>query len=111
MRERNAWTFRETFPTRGDKSVRAQSIRGMMALNGLFVPNEPWRKALIAELLSFPAAKHDDQVDALGLVGQLLDKMMNGSKPVQSKKRVLTFPKGIYLPGPPEEPRGFKIRI
>jgi hypothetical protein len=26
-------------------------------------------------LLSFPAGKHDDQVDALGLIGQLLDKM------------------------------------
>jgi len=25
--------------------------------------------------LSFPAGKHDDQVDALGLVGQLLDKI------------------------------------
>jgi len=28
--------------------------------------------------LSFPAAKHDDQVDALSLVGQLLDKMVVG---------------------------------
>src|SRR5262249_49596515 len=28
-----------------------------------------------AELLSFPAGKHDDQVDAVGLIGQLLDKM------------------------------------
>jgi hypothetical protein len=31
--------------------------------------------------LSFPAGKHDDAVDALGLVGQLLDRMMAGEHP------------------------------
>ena len=34
-----------------------------------------------AELLSFPAGKHDDQVDALGLIGQLLDRIGAGQKP------------------------------
>ncbi|MGB8896903.1 MAG: hypothetical protein WCD13_21730, partial [Pseudolabrys sp.] len=33
------------------------------------------------ELLNFPAGKHDDIVDALGLVGQLLDYMQEGRKP------------------------------
>jgi hypothetical protein len=32
-----------------------------------------------APSLSFPAGKHDDQVDALGLVGQLLAQMTGGS--------------------------------
>ena len=72
-----------TFPTRGDKSVRAQSIRGRAALNGLYIPADaPWRATLEAELLSFPAGKHDDIVDALGLVGQLLDVMMPPGKPL-----------------------------
>ena len=35
---------------------------------------------LRAELLAFPSGKFDDQVDALGLVGQLLDKMTVGQK-------------------------------
>ena len=82
QRERHAFVFREAFPTRGDKSVRAQSIRGRMALEGLYVPvNAPWYADMRSELLSFPAGKHDDQVDALGLVGQLLDKMMTGDAP------------------------------
>ena len=34
-RERRAYVARDQFPTRGDKAVRAQSIRGRMALNGL----------------------------------------------------------------------------
>ena len=62
MRERRAWAYREAFPTRGDKAVRARSIRGRMALNGLFVPvHAPWYPSLRSELLSFPAGKYDDQ--------------------------------------------------
>jgi hypothetical protein len=41
----------------------------------------PWLADLRAELLSFPAGKDDDQVDALGLVGQLLDKISAGPRP------------------------------
>lgn len=77
--ERKAFVAREPFPTRGDKAVRAQSIRGRMAQSGLYVPiHAPWYAAFRAELLSFPAGKHDDQVDMLGLIGQLLDKMTAG---------------------------------
>lgn len=87
QRERGAYVFRDQFPTRGDKAVRAQSIRGRMALEGLYVPiNAPWYPALRSELLGFPAGKHDDQVDALGLVGQLLDKMTSGQKPIEAEK-------------------------
>jgi phage terminase large subunit-like protein len=82
MRERQAYVARHAFPTRGDKAVRAQSIRGRMALDGLHLPRSvPWRQAFKAELLTFPAGRHDDQVDALGLVGQLLDRMVKGSAP------------------------------
>ena len=82
QRERQAYVARQAFPTRGDKGVRAQSIRGRMALEGLYVPiKAPWYPAFRSELLSFPAGKHDDIVDALGLVGQLLDRMQSGQKP------------------------------
>jgi predicted phage terminase large subunit-like protein len=80
-RERKAYTGREQFPTRGDKAVRAQSIRGRMAMLGLYVEaGAVFLPDLRSELLSFPAGKHDDQVDALGLIGQLLDKISVGQK-------------------------------
>jgi predicted phage terminase large subunit-like protein len=89
--ERKAYAARETFPTRGDKAVRAQSIRGRMALNGLYVPiKAPWYAEFRAELLSFPAGKHDDQVDALGLIGQLLDMMTAGRKPKPKEQKEIT---------------------
>ena len=82
LRERKAWVSRRQFPTRGDKAVRAQSIIGRMAMDGLRVrPDAPWLADLLPELLSFPAGKHDDQVDALGLVGQMLDTMREAPPP------------------------------
>ena len=90
MHERRAYTVREQFPTRGDKAIRAQSMRSSMAMNGLYVPvGAPWYADFRSELLSFPAGKHDDQVDAIGLVGQLLDRMQAGvkAKSQESKPR------------------------
>jgi hypothetical protein len=73
---------REQFPTRGDKATRAQSFRGMIASRGLRVPKgAAWRAGLESEMLRFPAGVHDDQVDALGLVGQLLDKALSAAPP------------------------------
>lgn len=87
QRERQAYCARETFPTRGDKAVRAQSIRGRMASEGLYVPTRAaWYPAFRSELLSFPAGRYDDQVDAIGLVGQLLDTMLVGQKPKAPEK-------------------------
>ena len=87
-RQRGAFTVREQFPTRGDKAVRAQSIRGRMAMRGLrIVKDAPWRAELEREMLSFPVGVHDDQVDALGLVGQLLDKMLAGVAPKSNTKK------------------------
>lgn len=90
-RERGAYVYCRTFPTRGDKAVRAQSIRGRMALDGLFLPHMPdnaaWVEPLRSELLGFPAGKHDDQVDALGLIGQLLDTITGGDRPKAPQDR------------------------
>lgn len=89
QRDRRAYVVREAFPTRGDKAVRAQSMRGQMAQHGLYVPTDaPWFADFIAELLSFPAGKHDDQVDMIGLIGQLLDQMMAGQKPKDTKPQI-----------------------
>jgi predicted phage terminase large subunit-like protein len=84
-RERRAHVARDQFPTRGDKAVRAQSFRGLCATRGLRIPiHVQWRAEVESELLRFPAGVHDDIVDALGLVGQLLDKINAPTRPVVS---------------------------
>lgn len=100
MIERRALVAREQFPTRGDKATRAQSIRGRMALDGLYIPTDaPWRADLESEMMSFPAGKHDDQVDALGLVGQLLDRMFPATPKQPGQPPRAEF--GIPGPGAP----------
>ena len=62
----------------------------------------PWLQDLKAELLAFPTGKHDDQVDALGLVGQLLDKWAPGGVP---KLEPMSFrPINDYQPYRRDEP-------
>jgi predicted phage terminase large subunit-like protein len=99
QRDRGAYVYRRTFPTRGDKAVRAQSIRGRMALEGLYVPQSAaWLPTLQAELLSFPAGRHDDQVDALGLIGQLLDTVLVGSEPPAPESKKIDSGYRPYVP-------------
>lgn len=78
-RERKAFTERMSFPTRGDKGIRAQSMRGIIASRGLwYADNLKERLNVESELLAFPNGRHDDIHDALGLIGQLLDLAIHG---------------------------------
>jgi len=93
LRERRLYIARALFPTRAKKEIRAQSIRGRMAMDGLYVPiDAPWYASLKNELMSFPAGTNDDIVDALGLIGQILDKMVSGRQlaPIAETKPVLS---------------------
>jgi predicted phage terminase large subunit-like protein len=103
MLETGSYTVREQFPTRGDKAVRAQSIRGRMAMQGLHVPRDAeWVADFIPELMSFPVGVHDDQVDALGLVGQLMDRIGMGDAPKNAQPTPRHRPKlvsdGVIAP-------------
>lgn len=94
MAQRRVYVNREQFATRGDKAVRARSIQGRMALDGLYYnKNSHWVADWLAEILNFPASKHDDQVDAMSLVGQLLDKMVIGKQTAAPK---VVLPKDGY---------------
>lgn len=93
QRKQRAFTDRQQFNPggKGDKGVRAQSMRSHIATHGLWYANDlPGIDELLAELLSFPAGKHDDQHDAIGLVGQLLDTALAGRKPKEPTQKQRT---------------------
>lgn len=53
-----------------DKQSRAQAIRGRMAMGKVYFPRYvAWWPDAEAEMLKFPAARHDDFVDTLAHVG------------------------------------------
>ena len=88
---------------RGQSGKSTVDPRENLALEGLYVPpTAPWFAEFKRELLSFPAGKHDDQVDALGLIGQLLDEMVPGVKPKKPEKpKVDTGYRPICIPEQP----------
>jgi predicted phage terminase large subunit-like protein len=88
LRERQLYVVRQQFPAKGDKPTRARSIQARMSMDGLFVPiHAPWYPAFRHELMTFPAGKNDDQVDAIGLIGQVLDKMIPGHPIVDKEEK------------------------
>ena len=100
MMETESYVAREQFPTRGDKAVRAQSIRARMALQGLHVHRDaPWLADLVSEMMSFPVGVHDDQVDAMGLAGQLMDRI-NAKPERKAKAQQQALEAGTYVAPP-----------
>lgn len=76
MRERRTYCVREAFSSRKDKATRARAIQARMAAGRLFFPHgAEWFPDVQAEMLSFPAGKHDDSVDVMGLFGRILEDM------------------------------------
>src|SRR5262245_30972373 len=91
MRNRQIYVRRMDFPTRVDKTARAQAICGRMAMDGLYLPaGAPWVPDFRAELLTFSHGRHDDQVDALSLIGQMLNLMRPG-RPATARPKPRTW--------------------
>lgn len=77
MRERNTFCPTETYTRTKRKDEEAQPIRGRWSQGMVMLPEQaPWLAALEHEMLRFPAGRHDDQVDALALIGLHLDKVV-----------------------------------
>lgn len=69
-------------PMRGqDKETRAAAIRAMFMRGDVRILRAPWTAALVAEITDFPSGDHDDQVDALGLIGRRFPALSSPSKP------------------------------
>ena len=100
-RVRKAYTWRRQFASKHDKAIRARSVQGRMSMDGLMVPRHaPWLADFKHELMTFPAGKHDDQVDALSLFGQLLELVSEGNdkkgdKPKPKELEYVATPGGV----------------
>jgi predicted phage terminase large subunit-like protein len=68
-----------------DKESRARPIQGRMQQGMVYFPrNASWTAEAMNELLRFPAGTHDDIVDALGWIGQMLSSM--SQRMIETKK-------------------------
>lgn len=71
MRERKVRCRMEWVPSIHDKATRARGFQARTSMGNVFF--EPG--ADLSEFLSFPAGKHDDEVDVAGLMGRVLDQV------------------------------------
>jgi predicted phage terminase large subunit-like protein len=77
-----------------DKIQRARSIQARIRARGVrFAKEEDWYPTLEEELIKFPRARHDDQVDALAYMGLLLDRMIEAptDKEVEDEEYELEY--------------------
>ena len=89
MREERVYTRREQVASASDKPTRSRSIQARTAMGKVYLPSKsPWLSDFTTELLTFPAGKHDDMVDAFGLIGRMLDDLISASVPKAAPKAV-----------------------
>jgi predicted phage terminase large subunit-like protein len=78
--ERKIYCMRQQFASTHDKATRARTFQASMSSGKVFLPRKAlWLADMEGELLSFPAGRHDDQVDALSLVFRMLADMTGKS--------------------------------
>lgn len=77
MRERGVFIPVETYARTAEKTVVARAIQGRWSQGMVLLPEAAhWLAAFEHELLRFPAGAHDDQVDAVALVGLHLEHVV-----------------------------------
>lgn len=87
MRESKVYCRREQVASASDKPTRSRAIQARSSMGKVYLPADaPWLSDFTSELLVFPAGKHDDQVDAFGLIGRALDEMIPAVAPQQDTR-------------------------
>lgn len=60
----------------GSKEAQCRSFQAMAAQRRIRFPADSrWAESVLDQLMRFPSGKHDDKVDACGMVGRFIDKM------------------------------------
>ena len=74
-------------PHKTDKQMRARSMQARMRAGGVkFDKDADWYPTFEDELMKFPRAKHDDQVDALAYLGLMIDEYIPALTAKEQKK-------------------------
>lgn len=101
VREEKLWgmAIEPLPPGKRDKQLRARPIQGRMRQGKVYFPKDaPWMEWLRTELLRFPSSPHDDGVDALAWIGQMMNQVQYSppprSKPKSWKDRLTSFAQG-----------------
>jgi hypothetical protein len=69
-----------------NKIAKAQGYVNQAHQGRVHIPKTAWGDLALAEYASFPNGKHDDQVDADGMIGRVIDKLVPGYLPLPEEE-------------------------
>jgi predicted phage terminase large subunit-like protein len=87
MRERKAFCRVEWVPSISDKTSRARAIQARASMGKVKLPQNEWGYAILSQLLSFPAGMNDDDVDAMSLLGRVIDEAHPATTTLKAPER------------------------
>jgi predicted phage terminase large subunit-like protein len=73
--------IRSVIPIRlpGDKVAKAEMVSPMFEAGNVYMRKAPWNDEVTAQYLAFPGGQHDDDVDSLTVVNDVLDRRTDWS--------------------------------
>jgi predicted phage terminase large subunit-like protein len=74
-------------PNGADKEIKALAFQAMASAGCVWIPEGPEGDEIIEQYVAFPGGKHDDEVDAAGVMGRAINEAHPAiSKPPAKKK-------------------------
>jgi predicted phage terminase large subunit-like protein len=81
----------ESLPSLDDKGVKLQAFHARATAKTVHFPvKRRWADDCIEQLVKFPGGRWDDKADVCGLIGRMVDKMMDARLPSETSRTILT---------------------
>src|SRR5882724_10737837 len=80
----------ESLPSLDDKGVKLQAFHARATAKTVHFPvKRRWADDCIEQLVKFPGGRWDDKADVCGLIGRMVDKMMDARLPSETSRQIL----------------------
>jgi predicted phage terminase large subunit-like protein len=90
MRRSQKFVTIEPLPSLQDKAVKLQAFHARATAGTVHFPvKRKWADDCIEQLVKFPGGRWDDKADVCGLIGRLVDKMVDARLPITDTKPLL----------------------
>jgi len=89
MRETQKYVAIEVLPSIQNKETKLQSFHARAMAGSVHLPRNDWGYAVLDQLVGFPGAKFDDKADVCGLIGRMIDQMVEAHETVAPSKPLL----------------------
>jgi len=91
----------EMLPSLDDKAVKLQAFHARATAGTVHFPiRRVWADNCIEQLVKFPGGRWDDKADVCGLIGRMVDKMMDARLPsVERKLNLIPFTEAWLMYG------------